>query len=101
VANLIAPEGGARDWGDSSLDGNAAAGALLAVLGVELTAAAGTCDHCGTESVVATLRAYVGGPGIVLRCPACAGVVIRLVERPDGAALDVSGLRLLRLEATG
>ena len=85
------------DWGDSSLDGNAAGGALAAILGVEMTSAAETCDHCGTEHVVAELRAYLGGPGIVLRCPSCSEVVIRIVERADGIAMDLSGLRLLRM----
>jgi Family of unknown function (DUF6510) len=85
------------EWGDTSLDGNAAGGALAAILGVEMTAALETCDHCGTEHVMAELRAYVGGPGIVLRCPSCADVVIRIVQRPGGVTMDLSGVRLLRL----
>jgi hypothetical protein len=77
---------------DEALDGNAAGGALAAVLGVDLTASEGTCSHCGTTSVVATLRVYPSGPGIVLRCPACSSVVAVVIQRPDGARVDVRGL---------
>ena len=31
-------------------------------------------------SAVGTLRVYMRGPGVVVRCPACAEVVLRIVE---------------------
>lgn len=83
---------------DAVLDGNAAAGALAAALGVEMTAVPGECAHCGTVSVVAALRAYTRAPGIVLRCPTCGGVVLRIVETPTATLVDARGAAWLRFE---
>ena len=69
-----------HDAEDAVLDGNAVAGVLAAAFGVEMTDVPGECAHCATVSVLATLRAYSRAPGIVLRCPVCSGVVIRIVE---------------------
>jgi hypothetical protein len=63
-----------------ALDGNAIGGELLAVFGREMTAAAGTCTSCHAASVVAELRVYASGPGIVARCPGCGGVVMVLTR---------------------
>lgn len=80
------------------LDGNAAAGVLATAFGADVTSAHGRCGHCQTVSVVATLRVYGrGGPGLVLRCPACGGVVVRVVESAGGIRLDRSGLAELEL----
>ncbi len=81
-----------------SLDGNAVAGLLATVFSAELTASPGECAHCHTVSLVGTLRAYVRGPGVVLRCPACAEVVLRIVETPTATLIDSSGVARLRLE---
>jgi hypothetical protein len=80
------------------LDGNAAAGVLATAFGLEVTARQGTCAHCGTVSLIGTLRAYVRGPGIVLRCPACSGVVIRIAETPAGLRVDRSGAADLAID---
>jgi hypothetical protein len=82
---------------DQVLDGNAVAGVLESHFGSDVTAAPGECGHCGTVSRMGAMRAYVGGPGTVLRCGACAGVVLRIVVRPDGLYLDASGIRWLRI----
>jgi hypothetical protein len=81
---------------DLTVDGNAVGGLLAAVFSADITASPGQCAHCGTVSIVATLRAYVRGPGVVLRCPACADVVIRIVETPTATIVDVSGATFLR-----
>jgi Family of unknown function (DUF6510) len=62
------------------LDGNAIAGPLFGFYGKEMTAAEGTCRHCGHRGPVAEMRVYVGGPGTVARCPACDGVLLVLTE---------------------
>ena len=54
------------------------------------------CAHCGTTSVIATMRVYARGPGVVIRCPACTDVVIRIVETPTGLRIDASGATHLR-----
>ncbi len=80
------------------LDGNAVAGLLAAAFGAEMTEVPGACAHCGTVSMVGELRAYVRAPGTVLRCPACSGVVLRVVETPSATLIDVRGAAYLRFE---
>jgi len=76
---------------DLTVDGNAVAGALAAAFGVEMTAAPGQCAHCHTVSVMGTMRVYMRGPGIVIRCPACAEVVIRIVRTDRATMIDARG----------
>ena len=76
---------------DLSVDGNAIAGMLMTVFGREVTAMEERCAHCSTVSVVGTLRVYMRGPGVVVRCPACADVILRVVETPSGFRVDASG----------
>jgi len=80
-----------------TVDGNGVAGILATVFAGEITASPGQCAHCHTVSMVGTMRAYVRGPGIVLRCPACAEVVIRIATTPRGTTIDVSGTTYLRM----
>lgn len=63
-----------------ALDGNAIAGDLFVAFGHEMTAVAGRCTSCGATSAIAELLVYIGGPGIVARCPGCAGIAIVLVR---------------------
>jgi len=74
-----------------TVDGNAIAGLLESVFGAEITAREERCTHCGTVSAIGTLRVYMRGPGIVVRCPACTDVVLRLVQTPAGSRIDLSG----------
>ena len=83
---------------DLTVDANAIAGLLMTVFGREVTMLEERCAHCGTVSVVGTLRVYLRGPGVVVRCPACTDVVLRIVETPTGVHLDLSGATHLRLE---
>ena len=76
---------------DLTVDANAVAGLLATIFEREVTAMEERCVHCGTVSLVGALRVYRRGPGIVLRCPACAEVVLRIVETPTGVRLDLSG----------
>ena len=80
------------------VDGNSAAGILVDIFGVEMTAAPTECASCGNEGEMGTLLAFMEGPGIVLRCPACENVVLRIVETPEAFILDARGAVYLRLE---
>jgi Family of unknown function (DUF6510) len=86
-----------RDPTDA-LDGNAAAGALAEVFVAEMTTAVTTCADCGDARMLGELRAYLQGPGVVLRCATCGTVQIRLVRAPDKAWLDLRGVRTLQLD---
>jgi ABC-type uncharacterized transport system permease subunit len=79
-----------------TVDANGIAGLLAEVFGREVTEKDERCDHCGTVSVVGTLRVYMRGPGVVARCPACAEVVLRIVRTPTGMRVDVAGATHLR-----
>jgi len=83
---------------ERELDGNALAGMLETLFGSDMTAVPGRCAHCSTVNMVGAMRAYTGGPGAVLRCPACDGVVLRVVERVDATYVDVRGAAYLRFE---
>jgi hypothetical protein len=80
------------------VDGNALAGELQMIFGTDMTNVPGQCVHCGTVSAVAQLRAYIQAPGKVLRCPACGGVVIRVVETPEAIYVDARGAAYLRID---
>lgn len=78
------------------LDGNAAAGELADVFGRDVSDAAGECRECRRPARIAETRAYLAGPGVVLRCPGCEAVLLRVVRSPTHAWLDVGGLSYLR-----
>jgi hypothetical protein len=63
-----------------ALDGNAIGGPLLELYGRDMTAASGTCGHCGSVSRIAELRIYAAGPGTVGRCRSCGAVVLVLTS---------------------
>jgi hypothetical protein len=74
---------------DGVLDGNGVAGMLATVFDGDMTAVSGKCHHCGTVNPMGAMRAWTRGPGVVLRCPACMGVVLRIVETPSGTRVDL------------
>jgi len=79
------------------LDGNAAAGLLFEVFGMEMTVSQTECASCGQEGQLGTLLAFTHGPGLVLRCPACESIILRIVQTPGGTVLDARGAVYLRL----
>jgi hypothetical protein len=79
------------------LDGNAVAGALAQLFGTDVTHAMGTCRLCGHRAAVGQTRAYVGGPGVVLRCPECETVLMRWATGPTAVWLQMPGLRSLEI----
>lgn len=80
------------------LDGNAAAGRLADLFAVEMTRAIIVCDGCGREGALATLMLYGGGAGLVLRCPACELVNLRLLGTGTTLNLDLRGCTRLTVQ---
>ena len=78
-------------------DGNALAGPLQHVLCVEVTTAIGRCTNCGREGPMAEARVFDHAPGVVARCLGCDQVLLRLVQGPGRAWLDLRGLTYLQL----
>ncbi len=83
--------------GELMLDGNAIAGLLDSMFGREMTTTFAECAHCGNTAEMGGLLAFTQAPGIVLRCPACQSVVMRIVETPSATYLDARGVTYLRL----
>jgi hypothetical protein len=79
------------------LDGNATAGNLADVFTFDATTAITTCATCRHTHPVATLRAYLRAPGVVLRCASCDAVQVRLVRSTQRAWLDLRGIDLVEM----
>jgi hypothetical protein len=73
------------------VDGNAIGGLLSDVFGRDATDVSGRCAECGDENVVAALRVYRAA-GIVVRCPSCQAVLMRIVAARDELWIDLGGL---------
>ncbi len=80
------------------LDGNAAAGPLRELFGVDLAAALLTCAHCGGTVSLGAHDLYADAPALVLRCPGCTGVVLRYAVAGGRIRLELTGTRLLVLD---
>jgi Zn finger protein HypA/HybF involved in hydrogenase expression len=83
--------------GDRTLDGNAIGGQLLALFGVDLTAAPCVCDGCGAEEELARVDVYLDCPGAVVRCPHCGNVLLTIVRGRERTWVDLRGTRGLSL----
>jgi hypothetical protein len=79
------------------LDGNALAGVLQEIFSMEMTTSPTECAHCGYEGEMGTLLAFICSPGLVLRCPGCENVILRIVQTPNGIYLDARGAAYLLL----
>ncbi len=77
------------------LDGNAAGGALREVYTRDVTGALATCARCRSVGAVGTLLEYGHGMGVVLRCPQCDALMLRVVRTPGQVMVDASGIALL------
>ena len=80
------------------LDGNAAAGDLEQLFAFEVTTAVGTCANCGAVGAVGGTNVYAHAPGIVVRCPACQSVLLRVAHDGDSRYwLEMGGVRSLEI----
>jgi hypothetical protein len=84
---------------DLKLDGNAAAGPLGELFSFELTTARGRCDNCGAIAEVGAVMVYSNAPGVVLRCPQCQNVLMRVAANGERHWLDVRGITWLEIHA--
>ena len=73
------------------VDGNAIAGILSEIFVPDLTAARAKCAGCGVTQAIGTLIVYAHGMGMVVRCPGCDRVMLRLARTPTHVWLDSTG----------
>ena len=83
------------------LDGNAVGGLLLEVFAEDVTRAGSCCDACGASGPVGALRVHSNAPGVVVRCPQCDAVLLRLACDRERIWIDLRGLRHLELRRGG
>jgi ribosomal protein S27E len=86
---------------DRRLDANAAAGPLAELFTVDLTVALVTCAGCGNTAPLAAHPLFADAPALVVRCPNCAGVVLRYASSGGRLRLDLTGARLLTVTLDG
>jgi Family of unknown function (DUF6510) len=89
------------DTSSTYLDGNAAAGPLADFLEFDITATVGRCAGCRGDLTLAQGLLYSAGPGLVLRCPSCDHVLLRLVVAEGRSWLDMTGLASLQVDRPG
>jgi len=85
------------------LDGNAAAGMLSEIFTHDMTSAQVTCAHCGRTGPMGSLMLYGGQIGMVLRCPTCDQVQMRMVYVPERGGqywMDMQGMSSVRVAPT-
>ncbi len=79
------------------LDGNALAGILYEIFGTEMTTTPAECASCRKVAEMGALLAFTQAPGMVLRCPSCESVVLRIVQTPNAIYFDARGAIYLKL----
>jgi hypothetical protein len=75
---------------DLHLDGNGVAGLLAEITAVDMTTVMRTCPSCGDRRPMGAHRAYRGA-GVVLRCPSCDDVAVRIAVAEERLVVDWRG----------
>ena len=80
----------------SRLDGNSVAGLLHEIFGTEMTTALGTCGSCSVDEPLGAMHAYRSA-GVVLRCPHCNHMLVKIVDSETATWISSTGVRTLRI----
>lgn len=76
----------------SYVDGNALAGVLADVFGVEMTAAIALCRHCQRIFELAVAHVFITAMGSVMRCAHCQSTLAVIVNKPHETLFSPTGL---------
>jgi predicted RNA-binding Zn-ribbon protein involved in translation (DUF1610 family) len=85
---------------DLWLDVNAIAGLLAELFGAEMTTVDRRCSSCGRHHEVGAHRLYRGA-GLVLRCPSCGDVAMRIAVVGQRRVLTLHGTWSLEVPSPG
>ena len=85
---------------EQHVDGNAVGGLLQEILVAEPTAAERICPSCRARHPIGAHRTYISA-GIVLRCPSCGDVAVRVVELPGRRLVELRGTWIFETDADG
>ena len=80
-----------------ALDGNVTAGDLADIFAFDAATAITTWATCRHTHRIASLRALLRAPGMVLRCASCDSVQVRFVRSAARAWLDLRGIDMLEI----
>ena len=80
---------------EMKLDGNAIGGLWREIVAMEMTMAQGTFAHCCKVHMVGEVVVYLNAPGVVVRCPSCDQVQMKIVQGRGRYWVDMSGVRCL------
>jgi len=72
-------------------DGNGIGGLLQEIFAAEPTTAERICQSCRARHPTGAHRAYTSA-GIVLRCPTCGDVALRVAEAPGRRRVEFRGV---------
>ena len=86
-----------KEQSELKLDGNAIGGLLREIFTMEMTAAEGKCAECGAVNAIGRVHVYMNAPGVVVRCPDCTAVLMRIVRGNGRYWIDLTGTRTLEL----
>ncbi len=75
---------------DEHLDGNAAAGLFHEIFVGDFTTMQRVCQSCGDRNPGGAHRSYLGA-GLVLRCPSCGDVALRVSPREREYVFELRG----------
>lgn len=87
------------EMSEAKLDGNAIGGLLREIFTMEMTVAEATCASCGAVNIVGRVDVYMKAPGVVVRCPGCEQVLMRIVRGGGRYWVDMRGTRCLEFTA--
>ena len=79
-------------------DGNGVGGVLDELFSAEMTATPTECAACGRVGEIGSLLAFTQAPGVVLRCPSCESVMLRVVRSTRSIYLDARGAVYIRID---
>jgi len=77
------------------LDGNAIGGLPHEVFGTDMTDAEATCATCSATGPVAETAVFLRGPGTVVRCRTCSGMLMVISRIRGMNCVDLGGLTAL------
>jgi ribosomal protein S27E len=80
------------------LDGNSLAGLLRELFNSEMTTAIGTCGQCGATEPVGAMHVFRGA-GVVMRCPHCGNVLLKIVKGERRVWIGLRGVGALEVAA--
>lgn len=83
---------------DTHTDGNGVAGLLSQLLAVDATSIVRRCQGCGGDYAMGAHPAFHGA-GVVLRCPNCGDIAVRVVEARGTLTVELRGAYQVAVQA--